>query len=48
MTFIQDTEKSKVITPGAMGVSPDKKYFAVCEVAEDDISNLNFVALTTG
>lgn len=48
MTFIQDTEKTKIITPVAITVSPDKKYFAVSEQAEDDISNINFHAMISG
>ena len=48
MTFIQDHEKSKIILPSYMNVSPDKKYLAVCETSEDDISNLNFQAMATG
>ena len=48
MSFIQNTEKSKVVTPTAMALSPDKKHLAVCETAEDDISNLNFQSMITG
>ena len=48
MVFVQDTEKTKIVTPTAMAVSPDKKYLAVCETVEDDIALINFQSLTSG
>ena len=44
MNFIVETEQKKIITPTFFNVSPDKKYFAVCEVCEDDIAALNWNA----
>eukprot|EP00770_Monocercomonoides_exilis_P007373 MONOS_7334.1-p1 / transcript=MONOS_7334.1 / gene=MONOS_7334 / organism=Monocercomonoides_exilis_PA203 / gene_product=WD repeat-containing protein 65 / transcript_product=WD repeat-containing protein 65 / location=Mono_scaffold00248:50599-55446(+) / protein_length=1615 / sequence_SO=supercontig / SO=protein_coding / is_pseudo=false len=48
MNFIMETEKTKILTQTAISLSPDKKYLAVCEISEDDITNLNFLAMQNG
>jgi hypothetical protein len=48
MTFIQETDKGKVVTPTAISVSPDKKYLASCELAIDDEVQLKFIAQASG
>jgi hypothetical protein len=48
MSFIQETDKGKIVTPTAISVSADKKYLASCELAVDDDVQLKFIAQATG